>query len=82
MEDFWEAISQTFCTEWVCIYFPMLWEIDEETQASPIWWTIAKNENLMENMHPYYGKVWVPISQVLFIWWVLLLFPVLWKIDG
>ena len=36
MEDFWEAISQTFCTEWVCIYFPMLWEIDEETQASPI----------------------------------------------
>ena len=28
------------------------------------------------------GKVWVPISQVLPIWWVLLHFPVLWKIDG
>ena len=28
------------------------------------------------------GKVWVPISQVLPIWWVLLHFPVLWKTDG
>ena len=28
------------------------------------------------------GKVWVPISQVLLIQWVLLHFPVLWEIDG
>ena len=28
------------------------------------------------------GKVWIPISQVVPIHWVLLHFPVIWKVDG
>ena len=54
------------------------------------WWRypcishVMKNTidgNLMEKKHPYYGKVWVTISQVFPLQWVLLRFPALWEID-
>ena len=49
-----------------------------------MWWIIPWNGNLMEKSTHTRGKVWVQISQVLHIWWVLLHFPVLWGIpkDG
>ena len=31
--------------------------------------------------HPYYGKVWEPISEAFLIQWGLLHFPMLWEID-
>ena len=35
----------------------------------------------MEEEYPYFGEVWVTISQALATRWVLLHFPMLWEID-
>ena len=40
----------------VWLSFPMLWEINEKTNAFPMWWSIPLNGNLLEKKRPYYGK--------------------------
>ena len=52
---------------------PMHFPYDEVYHRTGIGW--EKTTHTM-------GKVWLPISQVLPIRWVLLHFPRLWKIDG
>ena len=37
---FRETTSQTFPIQWVWLSLPMLWEINEKTHASPMWWSI------------------------------------------
>ena len=32
----------------MCLYFPVLWKIDGETRAYPIWWGIPQDANLIE----------------------------------
>ena len=78
----WAPIFQVLPIRWVLLHFPVLWEIDGETYAFPIWWSIPEDRNLMGKKHPYYGKVWVSISKTFPIRWVLLHFPVLWEIYG
>ena len=67
----WKPISQAFPIWWVFLPFPMLREIDEKTHGFPIWWSIPQDGNLVEKKTHTMGKVWVPISQVLHIQWVL-----------
>ena len=43
----------------------MLWEIDEKTNAFPIWWSVPQDGNLMEKITHTMRKVWVTIFQVL-----------------
>ena len=52
---------------------PMHFPYDEVYHRMGIGW--EKSTHTM-------GKVWLPISQVLPIRWVLLHFPMLWEIDG
>ena len=41
---------------WVLLHFPVLWEIDGETHAFSIWWSIQYDGNCMGKNQPYYGK--------------------------
>ena len=50
---------------------PMHFPYDEVYHRVGIWW---------EKSTHAIGKVWVPISQVFPIWWVLLHFPMLWEL--
>ena len=81
-EYYWEPISQSFPIQWFWLSFPVLQEIDEKTHAFPMWWIILYNGNLMGKSTHTMWRVWVPISQVLPIWWVLLHFPEVWEVDG
>ena len=38
MGKVWVAISAVLPMRWVLLHFPILWEIDGETHAFPIWW--------------------------------------------
>ena len=56
MGKLWVPISQVHPLHRILLHFPVLWEIDGETHAFPIWWSIPQDENLMGEKHPYYGK--------------------------
>ena len=79
MEKVWVPISQAF--PWVLLHFTVLWEIDGETHAFLIWWSIPQDENLLEKSTHTMEKVWELISQALAIWWFSLNFPILLEID-
>ena len=79
MGKVWVPISQAFPC--VLSHFPMLWEIDGETRAFLIWWSIPQDENLMEKSTHTMEKVWELISQALPIRQFLLDFPMLLEID-
>ena len=49
-------MSQVFLIRRVLLHFYMLWEIDGETHAFPVWQSIQQNENLMEEKHLYFGE--------------------------
>ena len=53
-ETICKLISKAFLIRWVLLPFPMLWEIDEKTDAFPIPWKIQQDVSLMEKKHPYY----------------------------
>ena len=40
MGKVWVPISQFLLVQWVLLHFPVLWEINGETQAFPIWLSI------------------------------------------
>ena len=46
-------------------------EFDGKTHPFPMWWSTPQDGNLMEKSTHTVWKVWVPISQVLHIRWVL-----------
>ena len=50
--------SQVLAIRWVLLHFSVLWKIDGESHAFPIWWNINGNRmgNHMGKKHPYYGK--------------------------
>ena len=52
----WAPISHVLLIRWVLLHFLVLWEIDGETHAFPIWWSIPHDGNRMRKNHPYYGK--------------------------
>ena len=79
MEKVWVPISQAF--PWVLLHFTVLWEIDGETHAFLIWWSIPQDGNLMEKSTHTMEKVWELITQALPIWCLLLNFAMLLKID-
>ena len=56
MGKVWVPISQVHPMQRVLLHFPVIWEIDGETRAFPIWWSISNDGNLMAKKHPYYGK--------------------------
>ena len=56
MGKVWVPISQVHPMQRVLLHFPVIWEIDGETRAFPIWWSIPNDGNLMGKKHPYYGK--------------------------
>ena len=56
MGKVWVPISQFLQIQWILLYFPVLWEINEETHAFTISLSIPKDGNWMEKKHPYYGK--------------------------
>ena len=82
MGKVWAPISQVLLIGWVLLYFLVLWEIDWETHAFPIWWSIPYDGNQMRKITHIMGKVWVTIFQIHLILRVLLHFLVLLKIDG
>ena len=45
--EFFSPISQVLPIRWVLLHLPVLWKIDEETHAFPIWWSMPWNGNLM-----------------------------------
>ena len=47
---------------WVFLPFPILWEIDERSNAFLKWWSIPQDENLMEKTIHFMEKVWEPVS--------------------
>ena len=65
MKKVWIPISHTFSICWILLHFPMLCEIDEETNAFSMWGSIQYDENLMGKKPLCYGKVCVPISEFL-----------------
>ena len=65
MGKVWVTIFQVSPIRWVWLSFPMLWEIDEKTNAFPIWWSVPQDGNLMEKITHTMRKVWVTIFQVL-----------------
>ena len=56
MGKVWLPISQVLPIRWVLLHFSVLWEIDRETHAFPIWWNIPQDGNQMGKKYPYYGK--------------------------
>ena len=56
MGKVWVPISQVHPIRRVLLHFPILWKIDGETHAFPIWWSIPFDGNCMEKNRPYYGK--------------------------
>ena len=71
------SISQAISIRWVSLHFPMLWEIDGETNAFPIWWSIPQDGNLMVKRTHTMETVWEPISHAFPSRWVLLPFLML-----
>ena len=65
-----------FPIRWVLLDFLVLWEIDGENHAFPIWWIIPQDGNLMVESADAMEKVWEPIFQAFPIRGVLL--PFLW----
>ena len=78
----WLQISQVFPIRWVLLHFPVLREIDGETHVFSYDEVYHRMGILWGKITHTMRKVWVPISQVNPIRWILLHFPVLWEIDG
>ena len=53
----WAPIFQVLPIRLVLLHFPVLWGIDGETHAFPIWWSIPQHGNRMGKNHPHYGKL-------------------------
>ena len=70
----WVPISQVLPTGWVLLDFPMLWEVYGQTHAFLMWWSIPLGGNRMGKRTHTMGKVWIPVSHVFSIRWVLLHF--------
>ena len=49
-------ISQVLPIQWVFLHFPVLWEIDGNTHALPIWWSIPQDGSQMGKKNPHYGR--------------------------
>ena len=69
-----------FHTPWVLLGFPMLWEMEREIHAFPVWWSIPQDGNLMIKSTHTMEKVLESIFQASPIQGVLLPFPWHWKL--
>ena len=56
MGKVWAPVSQVLPIRWVLLHFPILSEIDGETHAFPIWWSIPQDVNLIGQKHPCHGR--------------------------
>ena len=59
----WVPTSKPLSIQWILLHFPMLWEIDGEKHAIPMWWSILQDENIIEKSTHTMEKVYKPMSQ-------------------